>query len=125
MPRHLYRHLLWAALFGVLLHALSGTISYLKASIDGIQVVEVCTSFGIERIHLDAAGNPIDAPPAEHAVHCDYCAAGQTPGLHRTTVLLEQAGSASEFIPAWFPQVRLHPETRPIAHAPRAPPVLS
>ncbi len=123
MSRRFHHLLSWIALVAMLLHALSATVSYLKARADGVQVVEVCTSFGaIERIRVGADGQPVEAPPVAHAVHCDYCAAGQTPGLHPALSVLLREGGPQAFRPVWFPHARPHPAPRRSAHSPRAPP---
>lgn len=123
MSSRLHRFLLHAAILAALLHALSATIGYLKASADGVRVVEVCTSFGVERIHVDAAGNTVDAPPHSHAPHCDYCAAGQMAGLHRSRLVFE-GGCALHASGGWYLHPRRYPEPRSPAHGPRAPPAI-
>ena len=123
MPLYLHRSMIRVALFAALLHALSATASYLGASADGVRVVEICSSFGIERIHLDADGNPVDAPQAHHSPYCDYCAAGQLPVNPAKTHVLEEV--LDQFVPGsnWSPHLNRFPQISLVAHRPRAPPL--
>jgi hypothetical protein len=61
--------------------AFAPTVSYLLASARGLQVIEICSSFGIKRITLDASGSPIDPQPAspESQSHCSFCIASLSP----------------------------------------------
>lgn len=80
LPNRRHRGWLWAWLACFVL-VVAPTVSYLIASARGVQVVEVCSSFGVKRITLDAQGRPLDAPPdASHAPsHCSFCVASLDP----------------------------------------------
>lgn len=69
--------LLSIALVAALINALAPTISYVLARSQNLQVVELCTSFGIKKILVDAAGEPAGQEAPSHNPHCQFCMAAQ------------------------------------------------
>ncbi|PXW98085.1 hypothetical protein C7444_103179 [Sphaerotilus hippei] len=79
-PRR-HRLLAWLALLAALWGAVSPTVSCALAVAAGVDVVEVCTSFGVKRV---AVSSPVPPDPdhgrvSDPIAHCGYCV-GVAPG---------------------------------------------
>lgn len=74
MNRRFLHRFAYLALFAVLLAALAPSVSYALAAGKGETVVEMCTSFGIEKVKV-----PQDADTDDHSSggpgsqHCSFC----------------------------------------------------
>ncbi|MGB0129061.1 MAG: DUF2946 family protein [Rhodocyclaceae bacterium] len=116
--------LLRIALVAALINALVPTLSYVLARSQNLQVVEMCTSFGIQRVLVDVAGGPADPKSPSQSPHCKFCMSAQDAAAVAAPLLLApksiqyacsgpvSAGCPPRKAPVW-PQAR-----------PRAPPLL-
>lgn len=123
-PVVLQRLLFGIAVFSALLHGLSSTASYLLASEDGKRVVEVCSSFGVKQVLVDAQGEPVAPDDGYGKLYCDFCAAGSMWAVLTTLPLL----TPSELTTA-FPGTEASPSLRIkrmwTEQVPRAPPAFA
>ncbi|MBS1207943.1 MAG: hypothetical protein H6R19_341 [Proteobacteria bacterium] len=113
------------ALLAAFVNALVPTVSYLFAASTGKQVVEICTSFGLKMVLLEASEHPFEPAGHEQNIRCQFCLASQDaaafilPLVAPSPLVLHV--SAPGFAVSFPPEVRKRwPEGRP-----RAPPVLS
>lgn len=74
MKRRSMRAFAFLALFAVALAALAPTVSYALAAGQGEAVVEMCTSFGIQKVKLPQNDNG-PATPSKNGQHCPFCLA--------------------------------------------------
>lgn len=120
LPAALNRLLFCIAFFAAMLHGFSTTASYLLAD-DGKSVVEVCSSFGVKQVLVDAQGQPVDPDGGYGKLYCDFCAAGSM-----WAVLTTLPPLAATELTTIFPGTAASPSLRLkrmwVEQVPRAPP---
>lgn len=123
MRRERFHDLLTIALVAALINALVPTISYVLARSQGVQIVEVCTSFGIKKVALDAAGRPVEHQSPAHGAHCQFCMAAQDAAAIPTLPTLPGHPVLVAFDGSICGKPLARPATSWLQARPRAPPI--
>lgn len=103
MPPRTLRRYAFFALIAMMINVLAPTLSYAAAAERGEKVVEMCTSFGIQKIAVPGD----DGGTSPHFKHCPFClGAGSVPPAtvgQSTPLPLPPAPSSLQFVPAEQP----------------------
>lgn len=125
MGHKFFRRVVWLALCGLMIAAVSPTISRLLATSQGIEWVEVCSSAGSKLVALETTAKKVPDAPMAADVYCGYCILQQyAPAVPTPLSSLTMAAMPSGGPPAGNEGRSLFKRFVRDAHRTRAPPAI-